>query len=60
MARYRNRLVHLDWRVTAGELHDLIQPRLGDFEEFCRHIQAYLDRYKAAGSNGTGKENRDR
>lgn len=49
MARYRNRLVHLYWRVTPGEVHELILSKLGDFDEFCRHIQTYLDRQEQGG-----------
>jgi uncharacterized protein YutE (UPF0331/DUF86 family) len=38
MARFRNRLVHLYWDVDSGELHAILQSRLGDFEQYLTTI----------------------
>lgn len=38
MAGYRNRLVHGYAEVTPDEMHNIIENRLYDFEDFCRYI----------------------
>lgn len=42
MAGYRNRLVHGYAEVTPEEMYQIIQTRLGDFEEYCGYILRYL------------------
>ena len=42
MARFRNRLVHLYWKVDVGEIWRILQSRLGDFEKYISQIGAYL------------------
>lgn len=32
MAKFRNRLVHLDWEVDDATIHDILSTRLGDFQ----------------------------
>lgn len=44
MAGYRNRLVHGYAEVTAEEMYQIIQTRLGDFEEYCCYILQYLEK----------------
>jgi uncharacterized protein YutE (UPF0331/DUF86 family) len=34
MARFRNRLVHVYWKVGTKELWKILQSRLGDFDEY--------------------------
>jgi uncharacterized protein YutE (UPF0331/DUF86 family) len=42
MAGYRNRLVHLYWKVEPKELLTVINENMGDLEEFIRHIEKFL------------------
>lgn len=42
MAGYRNRLVHGYAEVTPNEMHNIIQNKLGDFEDFCSYILKYF------------------
>lgn len=42
MAGYRNRLVHLYWKVSPEEIFKLIKEDLGDFNVFVGHIEKCL------------------
>jgi uncharacterized protein YutE (UPF0331/DUF86 family) len=34
MARFRNLLVHVYWKIDYGQVYDIIATRLDDFREF--------------------------
>jgi len=42
MARFRNPLVHLYWRVVDAEVHRVIREDLGDFDEYLASLGRYL------------------
>ena len=42
MARFRNRLVHLYWKVDDQQLYEILNKRLGDFKTFIDSISAFL------------------
>lgn len=42
MARFRNLLVHLYWRVEDGEVFRVIQEDLGDFDAYLANLGRYL------------------
>jgi uncharacterized protein YutE (UPF0331/DUF86 family) len=42
MARFRNLLVHMYWKVEYGTLYELIQGDLEDFRRFSKSIVALL------------------
>lgn len=42
MAGYRNRLVHLYWKIGSEELLGMIQEHLDDFVTFNRYIRHYV------------------
>ncbi len=42
MARFRNLLVHLYWRVDDAEIYRVIQEDLGDLEEYLRSLGLFL------------------
>jgi len=42
MARFRNRLVHIYWDLDTSRVHNIIQTKLGDFEDFKRYIMRFL------------------
>jgi len=42
MARFRNRLVHLYWKVDNQEVYRILTTRLDDLERFIRDIGQYL------------------
>ncbi len=42
MARFRNRLVHIYWDVDIGEIWQIIQKRLDDFERYISQVGVYL------------------
>lgn len=44
MAGFRNLLVHEYAEVDVRKVYAFLQHRLGDFDEFARHIRRYLDR----------------
>ena len=46
MAGYRNRLVHLYWRVTPEELLTTVQENLEDFTKFSHYILRFLENLK--------------
>jgi len=42
MAGYRNRLVHLYWKIDPKEILSVIKEDLGDFEKFLGYIEKFL------------------
>ena len=42
MAGYRNRLVHLYWKIEPKELLSVIKEDLSDFEKFINYIEKFL------------------
>ena len=42
MAKYRNRLVHFYAEITPGEMYQLLQKDLGDFDVFLNSIKSVL------------------
>lgn len=42
LAGYRNRLVHLYWKVTPEELHEKVSRELQDIDMFVEYILQYL------------------
>lgn len=44
IAGFRNLLIHEYAEVDVGKVHAFLKNRLGDFDEFARHIRRYLDR----------------
>ncbi|EFK06157.1 putative toxin-antitoxin system, antitoxin component [delta proteobacterium NaphS2] len=44
MARFRNRLVHLYWKVDTVEVWKILQTRLGDFEQYLSSLGSYLNK----------------
>lgn len=44
MAGYRNRLVHLYWKVSPGEILATIKENLDDFNKFIFYIKKFLSR----------------
>lgn len=44
IAGFRNVLVHGYLEVDPGLVHRILNERLGDFEEFARHVEAHLAR----------------
>ena len=42
MAGYRNRLVHLYWKIEPRELLSVIKENLNDFKEFIGYIEKFL------------------
>ena len=38
MAKFRNLLVHLYWKVDDGKIYEILQSELGDFDEFIKQI----------------------
>jgi len=43
LADFRNRLVHVYWRVTPDEVEAFLQQRLDQFEEFAAEIKAFWE-----------------
>ncbi len=43
LARYRNRLVHLYWQVTAKEIYQMVASDLAYLERFCHDITRYMN-----------------
>src|SRR3990172_13395825 len=44
MVKFRNRLVHLYWKVNEAEVYEIIQNNLKDIEEFVQHIANFLEK----------------
>jgi len=42
MARFRNRLVHIYWEIDDGELYEILQNHLGDFDRFAKAIIDFM------------------
>ena len=42
MARFRNRLVHLYWKIDTAEIWNILQTKLGDFDLYLSKVGAYL------------------
>lgn len=42
MARFRNRLVHMYWKVDTAELWRIVQEKLTDFERYISAIGSHL------------------
>jgi uncharacterized protein YutE (UPF0331/DUF86 family) len=42
MARFRNRLVHLYWKVDDAEVHRIVRDELRDLEEYLVSVGRYL------------------
>lgn len=42
MARFRNLLVHLYWKVDDREVHRVLRDNLGDFDSYLRAVGRYL------------------
>jgi uncharacterized protein YutE (UPF0331/DUF86 family) len=43
MSKFRNRLVHLYWRVDNQQVYDIINSRLGDFSKFLNALSKFLN-----------------
>jgi uncharacterized protein YutE (UPF0331/DUF86 family) len=48
MARFRNRIVHFYAEVDLGDVHRILQERLGDFDRYLLAVETYLGRAKGA------------
>lgn len=44
MAQFRNRLVHLYWKISPDEVYGILQKNLSDFETFAQHIANFLEK----------------
>lgn len=44
MAKFRNMLVHLYWRIDDEKVFEIIQEDISDLEEFIRAVVEYLDK----------------
>jgi len=44
MAKFRNMLVHLYWKISDERVYDIISGDLGDLREFVREVAAYAER----------------
>jgi len=42
MAGYRNRIVHLYWKIEPKELLSVIKENLEDFEKFIEYIDKFI------------------
>ncbi len=42
MAGYRNRLVHLYWKISDEEVLSIIKENINDFEEFIEYVNEFL------------------
>jgi len=40
MARFRNLLVHVYWKIDYGQVYEIVQQRLGDLRQFAAAIAA--------------------
>ena len=45
LASYRNRLVHLYWKISPEELLDFLKEKLTDFNKFIDYIKEFLKSY---------------
>lgn len=53
LAAYRNRLVHLYWEVTSGELFTTIEKHLEDIDAFCVYFVEYIRKLEKSGDEST-------
>jgi len=54
LAAYRNRLVHLYWEVSSGELFTTIEKHLEDIDAFCAYFVEYIrERERLSGEEVT-------
>lgn len=44
MVKFRNRLVHLYWKVSEKEVYEVIQNNFKDMEEFINHVVSFLEK----------------
>jgi uncharacterized protein YutE (UPF0331/DUF86 family) len=44
MAKYRNRLVHLYWEVSAEEIFGILQGPVDDLDSYMKYIAAFVDK----------------
>jgi len=51
MASYRNRLVHLYWKITPKELLEILKEDLDDFSEFIRYIKKFITKQSNVGTS---------
>jgi uncharacterized protein YutE (UPF0331/DUF86 family) len=42
MAGFRNRLVHLYWDINIKEIWNILQTKLGDFEQYISQVGTYI------------------
>lgn len=52
MARFRNRLVHIYWKVDDKQVYNIMRANLGDFKTFLNSISSFLS-LDNMGSSGT-------
>ena len=43
MAKFRNRLVHIYWKIDENQIYDILQNRLGDFKTFLDQLAGFLN-----------------
>lgn len=43
MAGMRNAIVHIYWKLDYAAIYQMLTERLGDFQEFSRHVWAFLE-----------------
>ncbi|MCA1957243.1 MAG: DUF86 domain-containing protein [Nitrospira sp.] len=43
MARFRNLLVHLYWKVEDREVYRIVRERLGDFDEYLGAVGRFVE-----------------
>lgn len=43
MARFRNRLVHIYWQMDLDQIYDILATKLGDFEEYVKHVKKTIN-----------------
>jgi len=44
LASYRNRLVHLYWKISEEELFSVIKERFEDLEKFIEYIEEFIEK----------------
>lgn len=44
MVKFRNRLVHLYWKVSDKEVYEIVKNNLKDIEEFVHHVVSFLEK----------------
>lgn len=43
MVKFRNRLVHIYWKIEPGQIYKILKENLGDFEKFKNFIVKYME-----------------